>query len=201
MSSGVLCGFWGSALTRFRHNHRVRPLLCALSLLCGCVAYEQDVLTPLDLATVAPDLRVHPPDGDSPRCSRQQNSAPRCLDPSAWVKSAAKTCCELLQQQLHSVDFAGPCSSGAMVPIGYSTIGFECCPQTASEPSADCQAQKLGGSSECLDDGLWKFRASVSCGKAGRTLGSVRTFGSCSIGRSIGVTFDCCSIVCPQSGP
>jgi len=163
------------------------------------VAYDQDVLTSLDLATVPQDLRSLPPDGDPVRCSRQQNSAPRCLDPSAWVKSAAKTCCELLQQQLNSVDFAGACGfSGSS--FGYSTIGFECCPSTSPEPSASCQAQKLGGATECLDDSLWKFRASVSCGKSGRAIGMVRTFPSCDQGRSLGVLFDCCSIACPQSG-
>ncbi len=188
---------FGSSRRGFRHNRRVRLQLCALSLMFGCVVYDQDVLSTVADTGSPVDLSVPISDGQLARCSRQQSSAPRCLDPSSWVKWSAKTCCDLLQQQLRSVEFAGPCG-GAMSPFGYANVGFECCPSAAS-PSADCLPEKLGGGGECLDESLWKLRAAVACGKLGRLLTGPRSFGPCGPGRWVGIAFDCCAIPCQTS--
>jgi hypothetical protein len=75
----------------------------------GCVAYDQDVLSVVEDLTPPADFSLPNSDGMPPKCSRQQNSAPQCRDPVEWVKTAAKTCCDLLGQQLTLAQFDRPC--------------------------------------------------------------------------------------------
>ncbi len=173
----------------------MRPLLCALCLAFGCVAYDQDVLSVVEDLTPPADFSLPNSDGMPPKCSRQQNSAPQCRDPVEWVKTAAKTCCDLLGQQLTLAQFDRPC--WGMVPFGYGLVQFECCPSSVPIPTTSCEPKKLGG--ECLEDGIWKSRAAVVCGQSGRALTGPRSSGSCGIGRSTGIAFDCCPIPCVPS--